>query len=540
MREKHFSMDAMIRFTLVVVFTLLITITVTMVFFIGQSNKNYAESIEAQIRSKVSGLDENLGHMNLYMTSILYNSGNLMQLTQSEEAIDRIDYARKLLGDIEAATTFLPSGFHFLIQVKSSGQILATESAEIGYKTNQQVKAYIVRTLFAPGYKKPAKASQWIVFEVDGKPYLGQFYETEDCRMAVYVFAENAFAFFDDIFVSGSGGYAIGAARETVSDYWNGRMVATLEAKHLSECISYAYDYSGVKTETMVFVVAIAAIILVILVFSISTTTIYQRRVLEPLRMLAAEELDIDGIRSMMEKTRFKEVRQTTNAVLNLYEQIRQLKIRQYEDTIDKQKTELEFLQIQIRPHFYINCLSILFAMAQNQQYARIQKMCVKLSSYMRYLFSREIGLVSIAEELQHIDEYLFIQDIRFHSRTELLNRMEGEIEQVPALSLLSIVENAVKHNQGYTKELKITISCEKREKQAVFSVADNGQGFDDAILESLNDQSYFEQREKHIGIRNTWRRLKLIYGESASMRFANQEEGGAVVTITIPLCPPP
>jgi len=57
MREKHVSMDAMIRFTLVVVFTLLITITVTMVFFIGQSNKNYAESIEAQIRSKVNGLD---------------------------------------------------------------------------------------------------------------------------------------------------------------------------------------------------------------------------------------------------------------------------------------------------------------------------------------------------------------------------------------------------------------------------------------------------------------------------------------------------
>ena len=74
--------------------------------------------------------------------------------------------------------------------------------------------------------------------------------------------------------------------------------------------------------------------------------------------------------------------------------QIKKLKIDIYEKELEKQKTMMNYLQLQIRPHFFLNCLNTIYSMAQTQLYEEIMKMSMITSNYFRYIFQNTQDLV--------------------------------------------------------------------------------------------------------------------------------------------------
>lgn len=233
----------------------------------------------------------------------------------------------------------------------------------------------------------------------------------------------------------------------------------------------------------------------------------------------------------------FREVNHTFNQML---EQIRNLKIEQYEKELDAQRAEMSFLQAQIRPHFYLNCLKVLYALAQQGQYADIKTCILLVSRHLRYALQVRNDTVPMREELSFCDNYVKLQGIMSNVEPKLVLDIEEALMDlpIPPISLLSLVENSVRVNLAPEKRLEMRIRAKRiqTEESSVLclTVQDNGSGFSDEQLEWFNGDAWEEKNTTHVGLQNVARRFRILYGDDFSMAFLNRD--GAVIELYLPI----
>lgn len=225
-------------------------------------------------------------------------------------------------------------------------------------------------------------------------------------------------------------------------------------------------------------------------------------------------------------------------------DQIKKLKIDVYEEQLNKQRAELKHLQLQINPHFFLNSLNIIYSFTFTGQYDLIQKMSLYLMRYFRYMFKSGANATVLKEELEHVENYLNIQQIRYPDTLQSVIFVPEFLQDIPVPPLLlhTFVENAVKYEVTAEQSLTISISGSLdesgREPMLHLTVWDNGRGFTPRVLEALTKKERIVDREgvEHIGIRNLVRRLDLLYRGEASVHFSNYEGGGACIELFLPV----
>ncbi len=227
-----------------------------------------------------------------------------------------------------------------------------------------------------------------------------------------------------------------------------------------------------------------------------------------------------------------------------LLRKIKALKIDIYEKELEKQKTELETMQMQIRPHFYLNCLNLIHGMADMGQRQEIIGLTKMLSDYMRYVMRDAHAMTTLEDEVGFVRNYVQIQQIRYGKEAfsfEVIMDQGMEEYKVPAMLIHNFVENAVVHTVSLDSYVEITlyVVLERYEdgKYLYLCISDTGGGFPEKILDAARSEKpvYYDGR-KHIGISNSVKRLRLLYGERAKISFSNMDEGyGAVVEVRIP-----
>ena len=225
-------------------------------------------------------------------------------------------------------------------------------------------------------------------------------------------------------------------------------------------------------------------------------------------------------------------------------EQIKTLKIDVYEEQLRVKQGELRQLQSQINPHFYMNSLNIIYNLAALNDTESVKKMSLHLADYFRFIMRSNSDTITIREELSHIGNYITIQQIRFPDKLACAIKADEKVTKlpIPALTLQPFVENAIIHgfkNRRKTFHISITAAIGEREGQPALTltVADNGTGYDEAVLEQLRQKRYVPQGDSGgLGIMNVIDRLSILYGDRCSIEFGNSADGGAVVTISIPL----
>ena len=213
------------------------------------------------------------------------------------------------------------------------------------------------------------------------------------------------------------------------------------------------------------------------------------------------------------------------------------------EKELEKNKAELHFLQVQTNPHFLNNCLSLIRSFLMFHQYEAAEKAALLLSHYSRRSL-RSDTLITVREELEHIDDYYHLQQMRLDRKLRLEIFMETglEKEKIPFMLLYTFVENAIKHSDGQRGEISVAVDGEyiteagSKKKKMRFQIVDNGEGFDRKVLDRIKQGRPVtdETGMEHIGISNVIQRLQIIYGEEAQIAFDNEE--GAVVTLEIPV----
>ncbi|CAM4428745.1 sensor histidine kinase [Paenibacillus macerans] len=222
--------------------------------------------------------------------------------------------------------------------------------------------------------------------------------------------------------------------------------------------------------------------------------------------------------------------------------QIEDLKISVYEEQLSKQKAELQHLQLQINPHFFMNSLNILFNLAQVKNYELIQEMILCLVQYFRFMFRSNLTFVSLQEELQHVRNYVRIQELRFpHSLTCTINVPDFlENVQVPPLVIQTFLENSIKHGVTLEEPIHLSVDIDLQETglepYIEIFIRDTGKGFEEEILTQIRSGNrVIDEKGEHIGIWNVRKRLQLLYGDKAALSCYNGFPRGAVVEIRLP-----
>ncbi len=228
-------------------------------------------------------------------------------------------------------------------------------------------------------------------------------------------------------------------------------------------------------------------------------------------------------------------------------EQIEKLKIDVYEEQLRVQKAEYKHLQIQINPHFYMNCLNIIYNLAALKDYKSVQKLSLHLADYFRFLMQSHRSVVRLEDEIGHIGHYLEIQKLRYVTKLdyEIHVRKQHLSSELSPLMIQPFVENSVIHGfNGRVQDgsvFRILIRSEDDPEEpgryVRLIVEDNGSGFPADMLRDLESNVYMSGTgEQHLGIWNILRRFKMLYGDDGGITFRNSPDSGAVVEIRLPL----
>lgn len=187
-----------------------------------------------------------------------------------------------------------------------------------------------------------------------------------------------------------------------------------------------------------------------------------------------------------------------------------------------------KIMMSQIQPHFLYNTLNaIYFLIEKDPQTA--QKAVNDFSEYLRM----NIDTLSISEpvefekELKHIETYLWIEKMRFDDELNIVYEIDTKDFRIPALSIQSFVENAVKHgickrDEGGTLWLRTY----KNESGIIIEIEDNGVGFDTTAKRNEDGRS-------HVGVENSRQRIETVVGGITDIKSTIGV--GTKVTITIP-----
>lgn len=236
--------------------------------------------------------------------------------------------------------------------------------------------------------------------------------------------------------------------------------------------------------------------------------------------------------------SRIREVEVLYETFNQMADEIRDLKIAVYEDEIRQQKVRLQYLQMQIRPHFLVNSLNSIRTMIDMRYYENAQKMCFHLADYFRYLARQNTDMVILSEKLTHLKTFLEIQKMRRPGKINFECQIQEECQHclVPPILLQTFVENSLKYGIDSKKQKnQVRICITKEGGQVQILISDNGAGFSKEVLDALEEnRSIFQNQRECVGIRNVIARLRLFYGEQAKVECYNRE--GAVVKIRVPM----
>lgn len=217
--------------------------------------------------------------------------------------------------------------------------------------------------------------------------------------------------------------------------------------------------------------------------------------------------------------------------------QIQNLKIQVYEEKLEHKTLEMDYLQLQLEPHFYLNALNLISMMAQVGDTELIQELTGNLSEYLRYIVSARKETVTLYQELEHVRHYLKIMEIRLGEENFVFECDADEwlLEtQVLPLTLQTIVENSLKYAFSFEYKTRIELMIKEKNDILLISVLDNGPGYPEEILKCFAENRSPEGR--HIGLWNLKLRQEYFYKEENVFHICNRPPNGACTEIVVPI----
>lgn len=260
------------------------------------------------------------------------------------------------------------------------------------------------------------------------------------------------------------------------------------------------------------------------------------RRLMKKIEAVKSENLEVTG----HEDYGSLELNEVSMAFEEMLGRVKALRIEKYEIDLERQKSTMEYLKLQLKPHFFINCLKSIFAMVQNHNYENIQDMVILVSENLRYMFRDSLSLVTLEQELNYVKNYLKIQELGMARTAECQIQVDAQALTVklPPLTIQTFVENSMKYASDNDRLLEIRIQISildmDTEKYLDISISDNGVGYPEHIIWTFHGKIEKVESGEHVGIHNVLWRLIHVFGDH--MEYVINNIDGAFTELIIPL----
>lgn len=280
-----------------------------------------------------------------------------------------------------------------------------------------------------------------------------------------------------------------------------------------------------------------------ILLVTVLAVAYFARSLTNPIRYLSKElrRFERGDFRADFHVDSRNEIGILSSGLTRLSGSVQELLQQVRDEQEKKRQVELLVLQSQIHPHFLYNTLGSIRHLIDMDEKERARTMVSALTQYFRISISRGKEVISVREELEHVRNYLLIQNIRYSKDFDFEIDVDEGLMELPVmkLTLQPIVENAIYHGIK-NKRGKCTIQVSGRlvHDRAILEVYDDGAGMNDDRLSRLQQSIRSEEVDPSpitFGLRNVHLRLVLHFGAEYGLQLDSEEGRYTRVTVTLP-----
>lgn len=299
------------------------------------------------------------------------------------------------------------------------------------------------------------------------------------------------------------------------------------------------YSTAFISRVTWVVIALTAGVLLVALWLSM--------RIVQPLTDIQVSmqriERNLDDNRMSLPEEGFAEYASLAHSYNVMLRRIRGL----MQETVDRQeqlrRMEIGALQEQINPHFLYNTLDSIVRVMETGRTPEAIEMVQALAKLFRLSINNGDYFLTVEQEMDYARNYLTIQQVRYKKRFKYELYMDESIKDLPCpkIILQPLIENSLKHGMSDMPGCTLIVRAQQEGYNIVLSVEDDGLGIPPEKLKKLqemlrDDSNIMVKKSRYgIGLRNTNRRIKLLYGSDYGLTIESEVEERTCVTITFP-----
>lgn len=211
-----------------------------------------------------------------------------------------------------------------------------------------------------------------------------------------------------------------------------------------------------------------------------------------------------------------------------------------------KRALEIKLLQSRMDPHFIRNTLNTIRWMAHIRGARSIANAITSFTKMLNYLLVSSNELASVREEIEYIEQYLYLQKIRYQNKLNVSFAVEEAVldQRIPRLIFQPIVENSILHGIAPKKKQgNIAISGFSEGQRLLFQIEDDGSGMDAALLDKVQSKLKVPPQtiDGHgLGLTILQRRIRYYFGSEFGVSVESVRGRGTRVTISLPLVAEP
>lgn len=196
---------------------------------------------------------------------------------------------------------------------------------------------------------------------------------------------------------------------------------------------------------------------------------------------------------------------------------------------------ELAALQAQIEPHFLFNALNTIAAFTRTEP-DEARRLVLSFAEYCRSTLRQPAAFAPLADELEHVEAYLALEQARFGASLEIDERISAAARSVslPPFLVQPLVENAIKHGKA-DRPLRVVIRADVRFGRLRIVVRDNGRGIPREDVEHVLEPGV-GSGAGGLGLASVHRRLRAYYGDEARLRIVSSPMFGTHVSVIVPV----
>ena len=502
-----------------------------------------------------------IGHLlNIYETSLEYGlnstDNNLLSIAQEQKSLEELSnaeearryYAATDLLDIIKRLRSNNDTVDMLIAIGNYENDVSDASARLTVKDRDAIIAYMNdrRAERKDGEKMPTGTQGWIVVTVGKEQYLLRSYDTQDYSAAAWIKAD---IFLDQVLRLEHDTNRILALEDKegvriAGEAYEGTKSMEVWRKEIGKyhlILVCTVEGNTIYEQIPLLPVAILSIVLLMIGLLAWLYWYVRREIFQPIRalMYTIEYIQNGDYRHRVETRCENREFSVLNAAFNtMLDTIVELRISEYERQLCQKEAEIKYFQMQIKPHFFLNAIATIHSMSFDNRGEEIRAYIAALSDNIRYMFKAGLHTVPIAEELDHLEKYLEMQEILYPGCVFCyIDRPQELMEwQIPQMILHTFLENKYKHTVKVGNILSIYIAVKEIQRQGQkaleVTIEDDGEMFPENVIQKkweINDQN-----GHGVGLYNVARTMEIMYGMPDLLKFDNIS-GGTKITICFP-----